>query len=297
MNYKESFLQYLKLIKRYSPNTVSSYQNDLDSFFYFLTSSNLPSDPTAVTSGDIREWIRSMMSGPDAFTSSTVHRKISCLRVFYKWLRKEGVMINNPLEKVVLPRKKKLLPVFAGETSMQNIFENTDFAEGYPGVRNRTIIEMLYMTGMRRAELIGLKVSDVDLSGKTIKVTGKRNKQRIIPLASSFIPALEDYILKRNEFAGTDNGSWLFITDRGTKLYEKFVYNVVNRYLALVTTIEKKSPHVLRHTFATHMLNRGADLNSLKEILGHANLSATQVYTHNTFEKLRKVYEKSHPRG
>lgn len=297
MNYKESFLQYLRIIKRYSPNTVRSYQNDLDSFFCFLTSNNLPSEPISVTSAEIREWLRSMMTNPGAFSASTVHRKISCLRVFYKWLRKEGVMINNPLEKIVLPKKKKLLPVFAGETSMQDLFGKAVFPDGYPGARDRTIIEMLYITGMRRAELIGLKMADVDLVEKTVKVTGKRNKQRIIPLATSSIQTLKDYILLRNEYAGsTANDSWFFITDRGTKLYDKFVYNLVNRYLALVTTIEKKSPHVLRHTFATHMLNRGADLNSIKEILGHANLSATQVYTHNTFDKLRKVYEKTHPR-
>jgi integrase/recombinase XerC len=157
------------------------------------------------------------------------------------------------------------------------------------------IIEMLYMTGMRRAELISLKTGDADLDEGTVKVTGKRNKQRLIPLVGSFVTRLREYIKERNKFETVEEH--LFITDSGKKLYDKFVYNLVNKYLKAVTTIEKKSPHVLRHTFATHMLNAGADLNSIKELLGHANLSATQVYTHNTFEKLREVYRKAHPRG
>ncbi|HLN22322.1 MAG TPA: tyrosine-type recombinase/integrase [Bacteroidales bacterium] len=296
MTHKESFLQYLEIIKRYSPNTVRSYKNDLDSFFYFLASRDLPADPQSVTSGDIREWIRELVGGETAAASSTIHRKVSCLRVFFKYLRKEGIMSSDPLEKVVLPRKKKVLPVFVGEKSMESLLDNVDFGKDYQGLRDKTIIELFYMTGMRRAELIGLRTADVDLVEGTVKVTGKRNKQRIIPLVASFKTNLGEYLRVRNEFAGSAEG-WFFLTDKGTKMYDKFVYNVVNRYLSMVTTIEKKSPHVMRHTFATHMLNRGADLNSIKELLGHANLSATQVYTHNTFEKLRKVYEKSHPRG
>jgi len=295
MSHKESFLQYLQIEKRYSPHTVRSYLNDLDQFFSFLSSQGLSDDPVAVTSHDIRAWIVSMLN--NNYTTVTVHRKISCLRVFYRYLRKEGIIKSDPLEKVVLPKRKKNLPVFVEEEALANLLDNYSFGGGFSGIRNRTIIEMLYVTGMRRSELIGLRYIDVDLSEASVKVTGKRNKQRIIPLVKSFIQRLEEYIKVRNENIATGNNGWFFITDKGNKLYDKYVYNTVNRYLSMVTTIEKKSPHILRHTFATHMLNHGADLNSIKELLGHANLSATQIYTHNTFEKLKKIYKQAHPRA
>jgi len=295
MSHKESFLQYLQIEKRYSPHTVRSYLNDLDQFYRFLLSLGLPEDPVAVTSYDIRAWIVSMLD--NNYSAISVHRKISCLRVFYRYLRKEGLVKNDPLEKVVLPTRKKTLPVFIEEEAINKLLDNFSFGDDFAGIRNRTIIELLYITGIRRAELIGLRDSDVDLTEGSLKVTGKRNKQRIIPLVNAFIKRLEDYLRVRHENVETINNGWFFITDKGNKLYDKYVYNTVNSYLAMVTTIEKKSPHVLRHTFATHMLNRGADLNSIKELLGHANLSATQIYTHNTFEKLKKVYKQAHPRA
>jgi integrase/recombinase XerC len=295
MSHKESFLQYLQIEKRYSIHTVRSYLNDLDQFYFFLSSLGLPEDPVTVTSHDIRAWIVSMLD--NSYSTISVHRKISCLRVFYRYLRKEGIINSDPLEKVVLPKRKKSLPVFIEEEALTNLLDNYSFGDGFAGIRNRTIIELLYMTGMRRSELIGLKDNDLDLSEGSLKVTGKRNKQRIIPLVKPFIKRLEEYIKVRNENVATLNNGWFFITDKGNKLYDKYVYSTVNKYLAMVTTIEKKSPHILRHTFATHMLNRGADLNSIKELLGHANLSATQIYTHNTFEKLKKVYKQAHPRA
>ena len=196
-----------------------------------------------------------------------------------------------------MPKRKKALPVFVEEEAMVKLLDNLSFGDTFTGIRNRTIIEFLYVTGMRRSELIGLRNIDVDLQEATVKVTGKRNKQRIIPLVKPFIIRLEEYIKLRDELITEGSEGWFFITDKGNKLYDKYVYNVVNSYLAMVTTIEKKSPHILRHTFATHMLNRGADLNSIKELLGHANLSATQIYTHNTFEKLKKIYKQAHPRA
>jgi integrase/recombinase XerC len=295
MSHKESFLQYLQNEKRYSPHTVRSYLNDLNQFFSFLSESGLPEDPLSVTSNDIRAWIVSMLN--NNYTTVSVHRKISCLRVFYRFLRKEGFLKNDPLEKVVLPKRKKRLPVFVDEKAMNTLLDDYSFGDDFAGLRNRTIIEMLYFTGMRKAELIGLKENDVDIAGGSFKVTGKRNKQRIIPIVTSFNKRLGDYINARNEMRPSDGNGWFFVTDKGNKLYDKYVYNVVNMYLAMVTTIEKKSPHILRHTFATHMLNHGADLNSIKELLGHANLSATQVYTHNTFEKLKKIYKQAHPRA
>jgi integrase/recombinase XerC len=295
MSHKESFLQYLQTEKRYSPHTVRSYINDLDQFYSFLSEQELPDDPVAVTSHDIRAWIVSMLD--KNYTTVTVHRKISCLRVFYRYLRKEGLIKNDPLEKVVLPKRKKTLPVFVEESSINNLLDDYNFGDGFSGIRNRTIIEMLYLTGIRRSELIGLRNRDIDLSEGSLKVTGKRNKQRIIPLVKPFIKRLEEYIKIRDEKITPAIDEWFFITDKGNKLYDKYVYNIVHGYLSMVTTIEKRSPHILRHTFATHMLNRGADLNSIKELLGHANLSATQIYTHNTFEKLKKIYKQAHPRA
>lgn len=295
MSHKESFLEYLQIEKRYSPHTVRSYLNDLDQFYVFLLSQELPDDPVAVTSHDIRAWIVSMLDND--YTTVSVHRKISCLRVFYRYLRKEGIIKTDPLEKVVLPKRKKSLPAFVEEVALNNLLDNYSFGDGFTGIMNRTIIEMLYLTGMRRSELIGLRHNDVDLAEGTVKVTGKRNKQRIIPLVKPFIQRLEEYIKVKKENSTNGSEGWFFITGKGNKLYDKYVYNIVNTYLAMVTTIEKKSPHVLRHTFATHMLNRGADLNSIKELLGHANLSATQIYTHNTFEKLKKIYKQAHPRA
>jgi integrase/recombinase XerC len=295
MSHKESFLQYLQIEKRYSSHTVRSYTNDLDQFFLFLSSLDQSADPGSVTSHDIRAWVVSLLE--DNYSAVSVHRKISSLRVFFRYLRKEGVVMADPLQKVVLPKRKKSLPGFVDEAALKDLLDNYSFGDDFGGIRDRTIIEMLYNTGMRRAELIGLRNEDVSLYEGLVKVTGKRNKQRIIPLLNSFAKRLEEYIKLREGVVSPADEGWFFITDRGNKLYDKYVYNVVNRYLAMVTTIEKKSPHILRHTFATHMLNRGADLNSIKEFLGHANLSATQVYTHNTFEKLRKIYKQAHPRA
>jgi integrase/recombinase XerC len=295
MSHKESFLQYLQIEKRYSPHTVRSYLNDLDQFFLFLKSQGQPDDPVTVTSHDIRAWVVSMLG--NNYSAASVHRKISCLRVFYRYLRKEGIVKGDPLDKVSLPKRKKSLPVFVEEGALDELLDKYSFGDDFAGIRNRTIIEMLYLTGMRRAELIGLRNRDIDLAEGTLKVTGKRNKQRIIPFVKHFTGRLKEYISARDAEQITEREEWFFITDRGNKLYDKYVYNTVNRYLAMVTTIEKKSPHILRHTFATHMLNRGADLNSIKEFLGHANLSATQIYTHNTFEKLKNIYKQAHPRA
>ena len=295
MSHKESFLQYLQIEKRYSPHTVRSYLNDLDQFYSFLSEQGFSSDPVEATSHDIRAWIVSMLE--NNYSTVSVHRKISCLRVFYRYLRKDGIIKSDPLEKVVLPKRKKTLPVFVEEAAMKKLLDDFSFGEGFAGIRNRTIIEMLYLTGIRRSELIGLRNHDVDLSEGSIKVTGKRNKQRIIPLVKPFVKRLEEYLEVKDLNVAPAVNEWFFISDKGNKLYDKYVYNIVNSYLAMVTTIEKKSPHILRHTFATHMLNRGADLNSIKELLGHANLSATQIYTHNTFEKLKKIYKQAHPRA
>lgn len=294
MDHKESFLQFLKVEKRYSPHTVRSYLNDLDQFNSYLGLQNRSGAETDISYHDVRSWIVALME--EGYSPSSIHRKISSLRVFYRFLRKEGIVTGDPLEKVVLPKAKKRLPVFVAEKSLDRLLDDCQFDEGFRGIRDRAIIEMLYFTGMRRAELTGLKDSDVDLASASVKVTGKRNKQRIIPLFGYFAVKLQEYARARDaEF--NMPAEWFFVNDRGNKLYDKYVYNTVRKYLAMVTTIEKKSPHVLRHTFATHMLNHGADLNSIKEFLGHANLSATQIYTHNSFEKLSRIYKQAHPRA
>jgi integrase/recombinase XerC len=295
MDHKESFLQYLRVEKRYSPLTVRSYINDLDQFENHLSSGGFSGNPCDITTGDIRSWIVSLVDL--GYSAKSVHRKISSLRVFYRFLRKCGHVTGDPVAKVVLPKIRKKLPVFVAEGTMDKLLDCYEFGDDFSGIRNSVIIEMLYTTGMRRAELTGLKDADVDLQGATVKVTGKRNKQRIIPLLKPVTARLEKYIKARNECFPHREESWFFVGNKGNKLYDKYVYNIVRKYLAMVTTIEKKSPHVLRHSFATHMLNRGADLNSIKEFLGHANLSATQIYTHNSFEQLRKIYKQAHPRA
>jgi integrase/recombinase XerC len=201
------------------------------------------------------------------------------------------------MDKVISPKTSKKLPSFVEEVQINKLLDEFDFGNDFDGIRNKIIIEMFYNTGMRLSELIGIKDHDLDLNKCTVKVLGKRNKERILPLQLSFVKNLKEYKKNRTtEFPEIQHG-YFFVTDKGNKLYEKFVYRIVNKYLNLVTTIEKKSPHILRHTFATHMLNNGADLNTIKELLGHANLAATQVYTHNTFEKLKTIYKQAHPRA
>ncbi len=292
---KESFLDYLRFEKHYSQHTVRSYDNDIGQFFSFIHGHKGTDEINGIVSGDIRSWMIHMIDS--GYSTVSVHRKISSLRTFFRYAMRAGELKVNPVDNITLPKRNKRLPVFLEEESLERLLDVYDFGEGYSGMRNRMIIEILYTTGMRRAELISLRIGDIDLPEKVIRVLGKRNKQRIIPLMDSFCDKLAVYLdLRKDQFPGQGEG-WLFLTDRGNKLYDKFVYNTVIKYLGMVTTIEKKSPHVLRHTFATHMLNHGADLNSIKEILGHANLSATQVYTHNTFEKLKKVYKQAHPRA
>jgi len=293
MEIKESFLQYISTEKRYSRHTVTSYRNDLDQFMSWLEETRPGADLLSVTHGDVRGWMISLLEG--GASASTVHRKISALRTLVRYLRRHELISGDPVAGLKLPRKPKLLPVFVAEDALAKLLDEFRFGDNFSGIRDRIVVEFLYLTGMRRSELINLRDTDVDLSAGQVRVTGKREKQRVIPLAAGFVKSLGLYLEARSEKGFS--GNWFFVTDRGNKMYDRAVYNIVTRYLAMVTTIEKKSPHVLRHTFATHMLNRGADLNSIKELLGHASLSATQVYTHNTFEQLKKIYKQAHPRA
>jgi len=295
MNYKESFLDFIQYEKRYSDHTILSYKTDLEQLEEYLNEEKGSTDLSAVDGKLIRSWVVQLMdSGQSA---RTVNRKISTLKSFYKFLMREQHLQINPMDKVLSPKQSKKLPAFVEEDKMDLLLDDYEFGNDFRGVRNRLVIEILYITGMRQAELIGLEDSDIDLYELTITVTGKRNKQRSVPFDLAYKEVIQSYVELRNEnFPGREYPNFL-LTDKGKPLYPKFVYKVVNSYLRFVTTMEHRSPHLLRHTFATHMLNRGADLNAIKEILGHANLSATQVYTHNTFEKLVTIYKQAHPRA
>lgn len=293
--YKDLFLKYLQFEKRFSINTVKSYQNDLTQFISYIEDQFQLSDPEKANEKIIRSWVVDLMEKD--FSTLSVNRKISTLKTFYKYLTRQGYITTNPMDKVVSPKNKKKLPLFVEEKQISILLDDFSFGDDFTGIRNRIIIETFYNTGIRLSELIGIKNADVDLYNNTIKVLGKRNKERIIPIHSSFSKSLKNYIQVKNSQFNEIAHDYFFVTDKGEQVYEKFVYRIVNKYLNMITTIEKKSPHILRHTFATHMLNHGADLNAIKELLGHANLSATQVYTHNTFEKLKTIYKQAHPRA
>jgi integrase/recombinase XerC len=295
MNYKDSFLDYLRFEKRYSHNTILSYQTDLEEFEGYINEEGEGSGLANADGRLIRSWVIHLMeSGRSA---RTVNRKISTLKSFYKFLMRQQHIHINPMDKVMSPKLSKKLPSFVEADKMDLLLDEYEFGDDFSGCRNRLIIEMFYITGMRRTELINLKDADLDLSELNIRVSGKRNKQRIVPFDRIYLDVIRRYMELRNERFPQRDWPNLFLTDKGKPLYPKFVYKVVTSYLRLVTTTEHRGPHVLRHTFATHMLNRGADLNAIKEILGHANLSATQVYTHNTFEKLVSIYKQAHPRA
>lgn len=289
----QSFLQYIKFEKRFSPHTVLAYESDLTQFFAFQEKTYELSDAAHFTHSMIRSWIVSMME--QGITPRSINRKITTLKTYYKFLLRKGDVTTNPMLKVLSPKTSKRLPVFVDEPKMDLLFNEVDFGEGYEASRDRLLLEFLYATGMRLSELIGLTDRDVDTYQGQLKVLGKRNKERIIPFSTKLKDLISDYLTVRK--ANFSEVPSFFVTEKGKSLYPKLVYRIVTRRLGEVTTLDKKSPHVLRHTFATHMLNHGADINSVKELLGHANLSATQVYTHNTIEKLKQVYKQAHPRA
>ena len=290
----DSFLEYLRLERNYSEKTVVSYGIDLREFEGYFKKADAEIDFTTVDADVVRNWVMHLMDEGRAATS--VNRKLSTLRSFYRFLLKKKVMAVNPMTKVVGPKKKKPLPSFVREKDMDRLLDDLTFGEGYEGCRDRMILEMFYATGMRLSELIGLDDVDVDFSAKLIKVTGKRNKQRLIPFANELEHDLRVYIKVRDE--ALPNGSdAFFVRKDGKRMYPMQVYRLVKRNLSKVVTLKKRSPHVLRHTFATAMLNDCAELRAVKELLGHESLTTTEVYTHTTFEELKKVYELAHPRA
>ena len=291
---KESFLKYLRFEKNYSDDTIVSYGTDLSKFEEYFKTVDENLDFAAVDADIVRGWVLSLMEG--GCTATTVNRKLSSLRSFYRYLLRQGVVSVDPLMKVTGPKKKKPLPVFVKDADMARLLDDTAFDAGFEGVRDRLILEMFYETGIRRSELINLTDADVDLYAKQIKVTGKRNKQRLIPFGDELKEDIEAYLSAKKDFL-PDGGEAFFVRKNGKALYPYLVYLLVKRNLSKVVSLKKRSPHVLRHTFATSMLNNHAELEAVKELLGHESLTTTEVYTHTTFEELKKVYEQAHPRA
>jgi len=292
----DGFINYLKFEKRYSPHTITAYKKDLDQFDSFLVSEFEISSANDITYQMVRTWIVSLIE--QDISPSSVNRKLSTLKSYFKFMTKEGLVQENPMPKIQSPKTSKKLPVFVDNESMETLFSAEIFSDDFEGIRDRLILEMFYMTGIRLSELINLKDPDIDFYQQNIKVLGKRNKERLIPVSSGLIDSIKKYLEIRNKsIEAVEQNDYFYVTIKGKKLYEKLAYRIVNSYLGKVSTLKKKSPHVLRHTFATHMLNNGADLNAIKEILGHSSLAATQVYTHNTIEKLKNIYNQAHPRA
>jgi integrase/recombinase XerC len=286
----ELFESYLTSEKRYSEHTVTAYLNDVHSVLAFNTIKDL-NELHELTHHSIRGWMISLIE--DGVENRSVNRKLSSLRTFFKWAKRSAIIEIDPMLRVKGPKQNKRLPEFVKEEEFNSQITEKLFTNDFSGIRDHVMVELFYQTGIRLSELIGLKENDV--FDQSIKVLGKRNKERIIPISNELDGLIKNYVVLKHELAF--NISSLLVTDKGNKLYPKFVYRKINYYLSLITNLGKKSPHILRHTFATHMLNNGAGLESLKEILGHANLSATQVYTHNSFDKLTNIYKQAHPRG
>ncbi len=290
----ERFTQYLQFEKRFSPHTVAAYRRDLHQFTDFLVPLNL--DLLLITRQDVRGWMLELTE--QGFTPKTVNRKLSVLRSFYKFLQREGLVNASPMTHIQAPKIPKRLPVVIEEQKMDQLLDSKlIFDTGFSGIRNRLILELLYGTGMRLAELVGLKDQDVNLYEQYIKVLGKRNKERIIPVAPPLVKLIKDYLQEKLSQNFDNKATALIVTNEGKNAYPQFIYRIVKSSLSNITTQDKKSPHVLRHTFATALLNNGADLNAIKELLGHASLAATQVYTHNSVEKLKAVYKQAHPKA
>ncbi len=290
-----TFLRYLEYEKRCSPHTVKAYANDLGQFFDFASQTYSVQNTAEISHQHIRSWIVALMQ--QQLTARSINRKLSTLKTYFKYLQKHSLVEHNPMLKVIAPKIARRLPVVVQKEQLDQLLDDLPFADDFSGWRERTILETLYCTGMRRSELIGLQLADIDFGKQLIKVTGKGNKERLIPFGRRLDELLKHYLNARQEAFPPPSPAQLFLTDKGKPLYPKYVYNLVNRYLALVTTVEQRSPHVLRHSFATHLSDNGADLNAIKELLGHSNLSATQIYTHNSIEKLRQVYQQAHPKA
>lgn len=292
----DSFINYLQFEKRCSPHTVEAYERDLRQFGEFLELSFEQSDLAIVGHAEIRAWIIDLVE--QGLSTTSVNRKIATLRSYYKFLLRQGVIQKDPTYKLKSLKNPKRLPEFVQEKSIQDVLEEDVYEDGFEGYRDRMIMEFLYLTGVRLSELTGLKWADIDFHSEQVRVLGKRKKQRVIPLSKGLIQNIISYKKVFEEsFPNSGQNPYFIITNSGKQSYPMMVYRTVRKYLDLFAQTSKRSPHVLRHTFATHLLNKGADLNAVKDLLGHANLAATQVYTHNSMEKLKAVFEQAHPKA
>lgn len=289
------FLEYLKFEKRYSLHTISAYHDDLIFFYDFLYATYGNLSITEIKPTFIRSWLAHQKEL--GISSKTINRRISSLKSFFKFHLRQEVIDTSPMTTIVSPKIKKRLPSFIEQKDTETLFQHVEFPDTWEGIMNKLILELLYCSGMRLSELISLKESQVDLSKSVLKILGKGNKERIIPLSSEMKVIIENYLLQKNVQFDYVRFEYLLVNEKGKKLYPKYVQLVVNKYLSMITTIDKKSPHVLRHTFATHLMNSGAELNAVKELLGHSSLAATQIYTHNTIEKLKDIHKKAHPKA
>jgi len=290
----DSFLQYLLTEKRFSTHTINAYHTDINQFHDFLHLQFEINNLDEVDDKIIRSWM--VYLSDKKLSPRSINRKLSSLKSIYKFAIKTGLIENNPAININGPKTEKRLPSYVKEKEMHSLFEKIEFKNSFSGYRDKLILDLFYQTGIRLSEMRNLKVQNVDFSKKMLKVLGKRNKERLIPLHIQSLELILNYIQLRSKIVNNDH-AYLILNNKGEQAGKKFVYRCVNSYLSKVTDSSKKSPHVIRHTFATHMLNRGADLNTIKEILGHANLAATQVYTHNSINKLKTVYKQAHPKG
>jgi len=291
----QSFLNYLRFEKRYSQHTIVSYQNDLQQFFTYLHNEYQPARLDDISSSFVRSWLAALKG--DGITAKSIHRKASSLTSFFKYQLRTGGMLASPMWSVSTPKISKRLPEFVQEVEMETLFKYLPFPDNWQGLTDRLLLQLFYQTGMRLSELVNLREAQVDHSKKVIKVLGKGNKERVLPVSAELLAAMKAYSReKEKQLAGAD-ASYFFVLANGKKLYPKYVYLAVKKYLGGVSTLNKKSPHILRHTFATHLTNNGADINAVKELLGHSSLASTQVYTHNNIDRLKEAHKKAHPRA
>lgn len=291
----QHFMDYLKFQKRYSQHTIISYQNDLLGFFDFLELTFGNTSLQDIKASFIRSWLAHLKD--KGMEAKSINRKISTLKSFFKYQLKEQAITVSPMTTIISPKIKKRLPQFVEKTDITTLFNYVEFPDTWNGKTDRLLLQLLYNTGIRQAELVSLKENQVDVFKSTIKVLGKGNKERIIPISKDLLQIVQTYIADKDINLKNGNKDVLLINEKGNKLYPRYVYNSVKKYLSIITTISKKSPHVLRHTFATHLMNNGADLNAVKELLGHSSLAATQIYTHNSIEKLKDIHKKAHPKA
>jgi len=290
----QPFLDYLKFEKRYSRHTIISYETDLVSFFDYIITDYGETPLATLSHSYIRSWLASLKD--KGLSAKSINRKISTLKSFFKFQMKTGVLKQTPMTKIIAPKNEKRLPNFVADKEIRNLFEHVEFPSGWQGRTERLLLSLFYQTGMRLSEAINMKENQVNYSNSSLKILGKGNKERIVPASPELLREIKDYCKEKSE-QFSDKPEVLLIDDKGRALAPRRVYSIVQKYLSLVTTIEKRSPHVLRHSFATHLTNNGADLNAVKELLGHSSLAATQVYTHNTIEKLKNIHKKAHPKA